>query len=92
MSERFNEKPTVIQTSSNSGVWGAVTIVALLLAGGAMYYVSSNGVGGSDTTNITVDVPKVDVPAAPAAPTEAPAAAPAPAPQPAAPAAPATNQ
>jgi hypothetical protein len=93
MSERFNEKPTIIQTSSNSGVWGAVIIVALLIAGGAMYYVSNNNnADGSDTLNVTIDAPKVDVPAAPAAPVEAPAAAPAPTPPAVAPAAPVTNQ
>ena len=37
MTDRHSEKPNVIRSSSGNGAWGAVIIVALLLAAAAWY-------------------------------------------------------
>lgn len=84
MTDRHDEKPSVIHTSSGNGSWAAVIIVALLLAAGAWYMTS----GSSIPVNTPAEAPKVETPVAPAPPAEAPAP---PQPAPAAPAAPAAN-
>ncbi len=94
MSDRPNEKPTIIQTSSGSSGWIFAIIVAMLLAAGVWYMYGSN-TATTDPVNINIETPKVEAPKADApAPAEVPAPAPAEAPAPAAtpaPAAPAAN-
>lgn len=92
MSDRSNEKPTIIQTSSGSSGWIFAIIVAMLLASGA-WYIYGSKTATTDPVNINIEAPKAEAPKADA-PAEVPAPAPAEAPAPAAtpaPAAPAAN-
>ena len=83
MSDRNNEKPIIVQTTSGSGGWATAILTAVILAGVAFYLVTGGKMPGSDTVNVNIEAPKVEAPAAP----ETPAAKEVPA----APAAPATN-
>jgi pyruvate dehydrogenase E2 component (dihydrolipoamide acetyltransferase) len=79
MTDRQNEKPTVIQTTSGGGANATA---------GAWYMTTGSSVVVNVPASNPVEAPVVDAPAAPAAPAEAPAPA---QPAPAAPAAPAAN-
>ena len=89
MTDRHSEKPNVIRSSSGNGAWGAVIIVALLLAAAAWYMSAGsripNGPIDGAPVNTPVEAPKIDTPAPPAETPLQPAPA-APATPPAAPA------